>query len=216
MLPVDAVLPAFAIALLGYVVGNKLKLDVSTLSRICLYILTPALVFNAMSTSSVDFRVMWTLLLASLLMPFILSFCFMGVYKLLKWDKNFAKAMLLPTIFTNSGNYGLPICLFAFGPQGMELALVFHVAHTLSMAVLGIYIAASSNMPPIKAGKQVFKMPALYAALAGLAVRIFELPVPLLIERPVSLLGQAAVPIFLLVLGLRLDIREITHGCRRW
>ena len=78
------------------------------------------------------------------------------------------------------------------------------VSQTLMIYSLGVYIAASSQMNTATALKQVLKMPAVWAALAGLAVRLTGLTVPQILMRPVGLLAQAAVPVFLLLLGIQL------------
>lgn len=203
-MPIDAVLPAFLIAALGYILGTRLELDKRTLSRICLNVLVPALAFNSLVTSTVDLEVAGRLVLAALVFPIVEIALFLPLFKLLKWDQNRSRAMLLATVFTNAGNYGLPVMLFAFGQEGMDLGVVFMVSQTLMIYSLGVYIAASSQMNTATAMKQVLKMPAVWAALAGLAVRVTGLKVPQILMRPVGLLAQAAVPIFLLLLGIQL------------
>lgn len=204
MMPLDAVLPAFLIAALGYVSGQKLSLDVSTLSRVCLYLLTPALTFNSLARSTVNFSVVWRLSFSTLLIPFLLMPLFLMIFRFLGWKTRLSRAMLLPSVFTNAGNYGLPVCLFAFGQKGMDLAVVFMVTQSILMATLGVFIAASSNMNAKAAFKQVLKMPAVYATIAAITIRFLKVELPAIIARPVELLSQAAVPIFLLVLGLQL------------
>lgn len=204
MATLNAVLPVFLVALVGYIAAKKLKLDVVSISRICLYILVPSLTFHSLSTSKVDLGTAWRLALATFAMPFILWPIFTGLFRLLKWDKDFSQAMLLPSIFTNAGNYGLPVCLFAFGQLGMELGVVFMVTQSALIASLGVYIAASSKMNTKTALRHVLKMPALYAAMLGILFRTFNLKVPLFLARPVELLAQAGISIFLLVLGMQL------------
>lgn len=203
-MPVDAILPAFLIAALGYVVGQRLGLDKQTLSRVCLHILVPALAFNSLVTSTVDLAVAWKLAVATVLFPFIEIAFFLPLFKALKWEQSRSRAMLLATIFTNAGNYGLPVMLFAFGQEGMDLGVVFMVAQTVMIYTLGVYLAASSKMTSSTALNQVLKMPAVWASLAGIAVRFTGVPIPEILMRPVGLLSQAAVPVFLLLLGLQL------------
>jgi len=203
-LPIDAVLPAFLIAALGYILGKRLQLEKQTLSRICLNVLVPALAFNSLVTSTVDLEVAGRLVVAALVFPIVQIALFMPLFKLMRWDQNRSRAMLLATVFTNAGNYGLPVMLFAFGQEGMDLGVVFMVSQTLMIYSLGVYIAASSQMNTATALKQVLKMPAVWAALAGLAVRLTGLTVPQILMRPVGLLAQAAVPVFLLLLGIQL------------
>ncbi|MGI6667206.1 MAG: AEC family transporter [Bacillota bacterium] len=203
-MPLDAVLPAFSIALVGYLAGKRLNLDKGTISRMCLYILTPALTFNSLSTSTVDLSAAWRLSLIALLLPLLLTPLFSAIFRLMKLDGATSRALLLPTIFSNAGNYGLPICLFAFGQEGMDLATVFFVMQGVVIATYGVYVAASSRMDAKAALRLVLKMPTVYAAAAGLSVKFFGIPVPQVIMRPITLLANGAIGVFLFLLGLQL------------
>lgn len=214
-MPLDSVLPAFLIAVVGYGVGKRFNLDKQTLSRVCLYILVPAMAFNSMATSKVDFGVAWRLALATIIFPFAQAALYLVVFRLMKLDQATSRAMLLIAVFTNAGNYGLPICLFAFGQAGMDLAVVFMVTQTVMLATLGTYIAASSQMDTRTAMRQVLKMPAVYAAVLGVAVRAARISLPDLVGRPVGLLARAAVPVFLILLGMQLIRNGESHAAWR-
>lgn len=214
-MPLEAlgsVLPVFLIAAVGYFAGIKMPLDVSTLSRVCLYILTPALTFNSLANSAVDLQTVWLFGLAALIAPVVLAVLISWLYNRIGWEKTLSRSMLLPSIFSNTGNYGLPICLFAFGQAGMELGVVYMVMQSFLIATLGVFIAASSNMEPGQALKKVLRMPTLYGALLGILVKLLNLNLPQLLARPIALLSQAAIPVFLLVLGLQLVGTKPTHG----
>lgn len=202
--PLDAVLPAFLIALLGYVTGARLGLEKQTLSRIGLYILSPALIFKSLATSTVDVSSAWRLCVSTLAFPLVLAPLFSILFKALKLDAKTGRAMLLPTIFTNAGNYGLPVCLFAFGQEGMDLGAVFMVTQSILQATFGVYIAASSKMNAKTAALQVLKMPTVYALLAGLIVKVSGATLPPIVMRPVDLLAECAIGLFLVLLGLQL------------
>ncbi len=203
-MPLDAVLPAFLIALAGYAAGRKLDLDVNTLSRVCLFLLTPALAFDSLATSTISLGDAWRLAVCAFLMPFILWAAFGVLSKFLKWDDRTSRSMSLPALFTNAGNYGLPVLLFAFGQEGMDLGVIVMVMQTILVSTLGVYLAASGSMDSKKALRQVFRMPALYAMALGISIRVLHIPLPAIIARPVGLLSGATVPVYLLVLGLQL------------
>ncbi len=203
-MPLDAVLPAFLIALIGYMATLKLTLDANTLSRVCLYILTPTLSFYSLATSSTPLSTTGLLAISGLTVPFILWFAFTALAKALKWDDEKYRSMSLPAIFANTGNFGLPVLLFAFGQEGMDLGVIVMSTQTILMFSLGIYLAASSKMDPKRAFAQVFRMPSIYALTLGVIVRLMNVTLPGIIERPASLLAGATAPIYLLVLGSQL------------
>lgn len=203
-LPLDAVLPAFLIALFGYLAGKKLALDKGTVSKICFCVLTPALTFNSLSTSTVDLSAAWRLTVIALVLPFVLTLVFSAVFRFAGFPRDTSRGLLLPTIFSNAGNYGLPVCLFGFGQEGMDFATVFFVVQGILIATYGVWVAASSKMDAKGALGLVLKMPTVYAAIAGLGVKLFGLQVPQVIARPAGLLADGAIGVFLLLLGLQL------------
>jgi len=203
-LAIYAVLPALLIALAGYVAGKKLALDKGTVSKMCLYVLSPALTFNSLSTSEADLSAVWRLSGISLALPFVFTLVFSLVFKFVRFEKATSRGLLLATIFSNAGNYGLPVSLFAFGQEGMDFATVFFVVQGILLATYGVYVAASTKMDAKKALMTVLKMPAMYAALFGMGVKIFGIPVPQVIARPISLLAGGGIGVFLFLLGLQL------------
>ncbi|MGI6662448.1 MAG: AEC family transporter [Bacillota bacterium] len=170
----------------GYVAGKKLALDKGTVSKMCLYVLSPALTFNSLSTSEADLSAVWRLSGISLALPFVFTLVFSLVFKFVRFEKATSRGLLLATIFSNAGNYGLPVSLFAFGQEGMDFATVFFVVQGILLATYGVYVAASTKMDAKKALMTVLKMPAMYAALFGMGVKIFGIPVPQVIARPIK------------------------------
>jgi malate permease and related proteins len=57
-------------------------------------------------------------------------------------SKTQVSVMLLGTIFPNSGNYGAPVAMFAFGATGFQYAVIFMVIHAFLMNTVGIFIAS--------------------------------------------------------------------------
>jgi predicted permease len=93
----------------------------------------------------------------------------------------------------------LPLSLFAFGEEGLHRAAVIFAVMTLLQSSLGVLIASGrANFA------EAFRLPYIYAATIGLTLRGFELELPQLCARPLSLLADTAVPLMLLALGLRL------------
>src|SRR5262245_12851988 len=50
----------------------------------------------------------------------------------------------------------------------------------------------------------MFRLPLIYAAVAGLAVNLAQIRIPELLLQPIVMLGQATIPIMLISLGYRL------------
>ena len=110
-----------------------------------------------------------------------------------------SRGFALPTLFMNAGNMGFPLALFAFGQEGMQRATLLFVTITLLQYSLGIYILNGRGN-----WTEIFRLPLIYAALAGLLFNLTEIKVPELLLQPIIMLGQATIPIMLISLGYRL------------
>jgi malate permease and related proteins len=102
-------------------------------------------------------------------------------------------------MFMNAGNMGIPLALFAFGQAGLQRATLMFVMLTFLQYSLGIYILnGRSNWT------EIFRLPLIYAAMTGLAVNLGQIQIPELLMQPITMLGQATIPIMLISLGYRL------------
>jgi predicted permease len=110
-----------------------------------------------------------------------------------------SRGFALPTLFMNAGNMGIPLALFAFGQEGMQRATLMFVIITFLQYSLGIYILNGRGN-----WTEIFRLPLIYAAIAGLIINLMQMKIPELLLQPVVMLGQATIPIMLISLGYRL------------
>jgi malate permease and related proteins len=121
-----------------------------------------------------------------------------------KYTPPAASALALSAAFANSGNFGLSVSEYAFGQAGLALALICYVTDNAMINSLGVYLAARGRASVRRSILQMFLNPALYAVPLGLAAKRFDWVPPLPLQRPLEMLGRAAVPTMLVVLGLQL------------
>src|SRR5687768_13300758 len=199
------ILPIFVIAGIGFLLARHLAVQVQTLSRVTFHALAPALVFNILTTSTVSagefgrMAAFYLLVAASALLMARLAAI------PLRLDRASLSAFLLVVVCSNSGNYGLPVALLAFGREALTFASVYFVSSAVFSYTGGILLAASGRRSVAQALAGVLKVPAVYGGLAAAVVMIFGLHVPDAIARPMALLSDAALPMMILVLGMQLE-----------
>ncbi len=199
------VLPIFIVAAVGFAVARVLKADVRAFSRVTFNALSPCLVFHMLVTSSLsaaDFGRMTALAVAV-----ILGIGLVGrlVTLPLRLDRAMTSAFLLVVMFSNSGNYGLPVVLFAFGQEALAHATVYFVANAVATYSLGVFLASAGRRSVGQAARGVLRVPAVWGAVAAGAVLGLGLHLPPAVMRPVELLSDAALPTMLLVLGMQME-----------
>jgi hypothetical protein len=120
-------------------------------------------------------------------------------------DGKYLRAFLMVVMFSNGGNYGLPVVKFAFGPEALTYATIFFLTGSVMTYLAGAFFAGSQRGKIAGALEKVWKMPSLYGLALALVVRAGGRPVPEAIMRPVDLLSDAALPVMILVLGMQLE-----------
>jgi predicted permease len=123
----------------------------------------------------------------------------------LRLDRPTLIAFLLVVMFSNSGNYGLPVALFAFGREALARATVYFVTGSVMTYTFGVFLAASGRRTLGQALHGVLYVPAVYAIAAAAIVLAFHVSLPAAVTRPVALLSDAALPMMILILGMQLE-----------
>ncbi|THE10528.1 AEC family transporter [Bacillus timonensis] len=200
------VLPAFLIFGAGFIGQKMLHLNVKSISTMALYLMTPFLTFETFYSNKLNIDYFYMFSFSVLLIIILLGVTLFTGW-LMKMDKAHMSAMLLGTLFPNSGNYGAPVVLFAYGTQAFNYAVILMVIHGLLINSIGIFIASygGQKSATIKnAVTSVVKMPNLYGVILGVSFQLLHLKLPSTIVDSVSLVGSAAIPTIMLILGMQL------------
>lgn len=187
--------PVFVCAGIGWIWRRMDRpFDSETVTGLTVNIGTPCIVFDTLTRLDLslgDFGLM-----AAATAVAIGGFALVGLLWLLV--AGFSRAAFLPALmFPNSGNMGLPICLFAFGEAGLGLAVSFFAVMILLQFTVGVAIAA---------GQASFRLlvtsPVVYALILALIVMTFDIPIPDVIGNTTRLLAGFTIPIMLIALGV--------------
>lgn len=212
----DVVLPAFLVVFTGVLLGAAFRPDPMPINRVALYATLPALVF----TSLLDMP----LVLADVALLVGANALYLLVMALVAWGATLRlprvqrTGLVATSMFGNSANLMLPITLFAFGEAGLQRALILYVFSVLTLFTIGPLVLAAPRRHGdggpgrVDLGRRlrgVARLPPLWAAALGVAFNLLELPVPTGVSRGLELLGDAAIPLVLLTLGLQVQRRGL-------
>jgi predicted permease len=198
-------LPIFAIAAVGYVLARLTDATARTVSRLTFNALAPCLVFNLLVTSTISRADFGRMALFTVLVTAAAGLCARIAAIPLKLDRPMLIAFLLVVMFSNSGNYGLPVALFAFGREALARATIYFVTSSVLTYTFGVVLAASGRRTFADALQNVFRVPTIYAVAAAVLVIWAGATVPAIVMRPVGMLSDAALPLMMLVLGMQLE-----------
>lgn len=211
----EVLLPIAVVAAVGFALRRALPLDQGTLNRIVIYGLSPALIFVSLVRADLSGEGALRMLALSVGVVLLLGALIAAVALPLRVPRADLSALLLTSLFMNSGNYGLPAARFAFGEAGFTQAVFYFVAQSIMAQTLGVGVAAVGGAKPgsnlaREVGGRLVRMPQVYAVLAALLVRASGFDPATAagagsgLFKGLTLLGEAALPMMLVVLGLQL------------
>jgi len=199
------VLPIFIVAGVGFAVARVFGADVRTLSHVTFNALSPCLVFHALVTSSLNASDFGRMTALTVMVIVGIGLVARLVTLPLRLDRALTSAFLIVVMFSNSGNYGLPVVLFAFGRDALAHASVYFVANAVATYTLGVFLASAGRRSIAQAATGVLKVPAVWGVVAAGIVLGLGVQLPQALMRPVELLSGAALPTMILVLGMQLE-----------
>ena len=193
----EVIFPVFFVVGIGYYLGKKNpKIDTTFITNFGANIGSPAIVFYSVTTTGLTFSVFTNYFIYYLLA--IIGFSIIGVIFLFFFKKDVIME-LPPYILPNTGNMGLPICLFAYGANGLGVAGAISSLIILFHFTLGVFLASKKfNLEVIT------KSPAFYSVIISIIFLYFEIPVPNFVVNTTMLLTYATIFLILMSLGIAL------------
>lgn len=200
--------PILLITGIAFIVGKRYELDPRPLGRMVFLMFSPALIFDSLAKSEVSVRELGQIAVVMTVFVAVMLVIGFAVSRFAGVDRIERASILLSAICPNNGNFGLPLISFAFGEDVLARAVLVFVCVSFLNYTVGIFIASNGRQTMRVALASVLQVPVIYAAMAGLAVNLLEITLPPLAQRSVTLLGQAAVPCMIALLGLQMARAE--------
>ncbi len=193
----EVIFPVFFVIGVGYYLGKKNpKFDTNFITVFAGNIGTPAMIFYTVTTTGITLNSFIHYFIYALIM--IGGFALIGLILLFLLRKDLSME-LPPLILPNTGNMGIPICLFAYGTQGLGIASAVASVIILFHFTLGIFLAKKKFSLDV-----VIKSPPVYAIIVSVIFLFFEIETPLFLENTTFLLTYATIFLVLMSLGIAL------------
>ena len=205
---IDVIAPVFFVIGIGYYLGKKNpEINTNFITTFAGNVGTPAMIFYTITTTGVTLSVFTEYFIYALII--IGGFSFVGIIFLLLLKKDFISE-LPPLILPNTGNMGIPICLFAYGTAGLGVASAIASVIILLHFTLGVLLAKKSFSFEI-----LIKNMPIYGIIVSVIFLYFEWDVPGYLENTTFLLTYATIFLVLMSLGIalsRLKVVSWTHA----
>jgi len=194
---IDVILPVFFVIGIGYYLGKKdPNFNTDFITTLAGNVGTPAMIFYTITSTGVTLETFIEYFTYALII--IGGFAVIGLIVLTFMKKDFVSE-LPPLILPNTGNMGIPICLFAYGTEGLGVASAIASVIILLHFTLGVLLAKKSFSLKIL----ITNMP-IYGIIAAVIVLYYDWEVPGFVVNTTFLLTYATIFLVLMSLGIAL------------
>ncbi len=205
----EVLFPVFFVVGIGYYLGKtNPKIDTTFITSFAANIGTPAMVIYAITSTGINFEIFrdyfWYYLLANCL------FALVGIFTLYLLKTKDIVRELPPLIFPNTGNMGLPICMFAYGSKGLGVSSSITSLIILCHFTLGVFLADRKFNLNV-----ILKNPPFYAIIFSAIVLFYGIKMPVFVVNTTEWLMYVTIFLILMSLGIaltRLKVFSLTNA----
>jgi len=199
----EIVAPVFLLAAIGFIwVKLGFEYRINFVTQLATTLAVPCLIFTSLMQTDIDPAALTALSLASVA-------AYLGVtvvaWILVRAGGLYRRTYMAPMIFGNTGNLGLPLALFAFGPEGLSYAVVVFAIMAIWTFTFGIWLVAGAG-----SFRKVLREPLVGATVLGGIFLWQGWETPTFVTNTLSLIGRMAIPLMLITLGVA--VARLTPG----
>lgn len=191
----EIVAPVFLLVGVGFVwVRLGYEYRVQFVTRLGMTLSVPCLIFVSLMQSEIDPTALGALSLAGFAGYALIALVMTGLVRLGGLNR---QTYLAPLIFSNTGNLGLPLALFAFGDEGLGYAVVVFAVSGVTQFTYGIWLVSGGG-----SWRKLVQEPLVGATLLGALFLWQGWETPRFLTNALGLIGQMAIPLVLITLGV--------------
>ncbi|WP_405315333.1 AEC family transporter [Methanobrevibacter sp.] len=187
--------------------------DIDPFNKIVMYILLPCMIFHALYSADLS-------LISKLgILPFIILISSFAtglvsyfILRQLKLDDITLWSVLVTVMIANTAFMGYPVTLGIFGQEGFLRAIFCDIATLCIFLILSFVLIMKFGGTVKTAVKKITFFPPLWAVILGLGFNFLNIPIGPVIDNTVNYLGQGAIPLIMIALGLSIDFSAIKRS----
>lgn len=218
MTVLETVLPIFLVIGLGLGLRWRGILTddlVGALSKLVFYVAAPSLLFRATATGTLDETFNGSAMAVVAVVTLLVG---AGTYLLCFRCHPHRRGVIAQGVFrSNQVFIGLPIVIYAFGEEAVQVVAVQVSLTVILYNFLGVVFlilpqqdqSARSAAVWDRTAVRVLRNPLIVASAAGILYSLTGLPVPMVADRTLALLGRTAAPLALLTVGAGLEFDRL-------
>ncbi len=187
--------------------------DIDTINNIVIYILLPCMIFSALYSADLSsisqLGILPFIILAS---SFITGFFSYFILKRFNLSDKQLWGVLITVMIANTGFMGYPVNLGIYGNEGFLRAIFCDIATMFIFLFLSFALVLKFGGSVRSAVKKIALFPPLWAIIFGISLNLVNLPIGPVLDNTINYLGNGAIPLIMLSLGVSIDLQGIKRS----
>jgi predicted permease len=214
----NTILPVFAIILLGWLARRKQYIPphfIEPANHLVYYLAIPAMIFRSISRADFSAQLNGRFLSVSLVAIVLAAMAAWITAAAAKIDWSQRGTFLQSSFHGNLGYIGLAVAYYYLGDDGLVSAgilagFMMILQNFLSVFCLQLYAARESRSRGFRTGvMQLVGNPVIVGAVSGIIFSVLEVPIPMVVDKSLEILGDMALPMALLIIGASLSFEMV-------
>ena len=187
--------------------------DINPLNKIVMNILLPCMIFSALYSSDLSLIPKLGILpFVILISSFVTGLVSFLILKKLGYDDKKLWSVLVTVMISNTAFMGYPVNLGIFGHEGFLRAIFCDIATMCIFLILSFVLVIKFGGTVKKAIRKIALFPPLWAIVFGLGLNILNVPIGPVLNNTVNYLGNGAIPLIMISLGLSIDLAGLSRS----
>ena len=187
--------------------------DINPLNKIIMNILLPCMIFSALYSSDLSLIPKLGILpFVILISSFVTGLVSFLILKKLGYDDKKLWTVLVTVMIANTAFMGYPVNLGIFGHEGFLRAIFCDIATMCIFLILSFVLVIKFGGTVKKAIRKIALFPPLWAIVFGLGLNILNVPIGPVLNNTVNYLGNGAIPLIMISLGLSIDLAGLSRS----
>ncbi len=214
----NTIIPIFAVIFLGWCVKKRGYLPSEFLTPangLVYHLAIPAMIFQAVSKSSLKSDLHLDVLFIALISVVAACFVALSACLVFRVERGRRGTFTQGAFHGNLGYIGLAVAFYALGDDGLVQAgilagFIMIVHNFLAVMVLQIYCDGVLDRGGFgNTMRRVLGNPVVVSAFAGILFSVLEVPIPMVVDRSLEIVGNMALPLALMLIGASLTFRGL-------
>jgi predicted permease len=225
MAVLQALLPVFASALLGYLLAYKKAISESQadiITKTVFITVIPALLFLGAANAELPEDMPWDFLSSYYIAVLVIYLAGLVVAsKVFSYSPKEQSIYAMGAAYSNVTIVGLPVCVYLLGEESLLPLFIIVSVHNLALFTLGMLFAERGSWTPtsmlvnvVKILPQLVTSPITGSLLLGAIFNVFALGIYQPVNQVLGVMSDGAVPAALFVLGASLNKYHISGNLK--